>query len=104
MRAPARRLTTARLAATLRTMSLDGVVVQVISALLAVLLAIALPVGVVVGLLWLAKRHLEGRRTRVDGLLGGVARAGVTQSHLEASTPHPDDIAVPKPAHPPDRP
>ena len=85
-------------------MGLDGAVVQAIEGLLAVLLAVSLPIVIVVGLLLLAKRHLEGRRTRLDGLLGGVARAGVTQSHLEAGTPHPDDIAVPTPGVPPPSP
>jgi Flp pilus assembly protein TadB len=84
-------------------MTLVEVAVQVISGLLALLVGAALPIGIVVGLLWLSKRHLEGRRSRFDRALGGAARAGLIESHLEAGTPHPDDIAVPKPARPLDR-
>jgi len=63
----------------------------------AMLAAIAIPVLIVIGLLWLSRRRFEGRRGRGDRLLGGVARAGVQVSHVEAGTPHVDDIAVPKP-------
>ena len=85
-------------------MTLGEIVVQLISGVLALLLALVLPIGIVVGLLWLSKRHLEGRRSRYDSALGGAARAGLIGSHLEAGTPHPDDVAVPTPARPPDRP
>ena len=61
------------------------------------LAAIALPILIVVGLLWLSQRRFAGRKGRGDRLLGGVARAGVQVSHVEAGTPHVDDIAVPKP-------
>jgi hypothetical protein len=84
-------------------MRLDEMVIQVLSGLLAFLFAIVLPVGVIIGLLWLSKRHLEGRRSRYDDALTGAARAGLMRSHLEAATPHPDDVAVPTPAGPPDR-
>ncbi len=62
----------------------------------AMLAAIAAPILIVVGLLWLSQRRFAGRKGRGDRLLGGVARAGVQASHVEAGTPHVDDIAVPK--------
>lgn len=62
---------------------------------------LVVPVLLIVGvLLWLSKRHLEGRRSRLDGVLAGVARGSVMRSHLEAGTPHPDEIAVPTPGVP----
>jgi len=63
----------------------------------AMLVAIAIPVLIVVGLLWLSQRRFAGRTSRGDRLFRGVARAGVQTSHLEAATPHVDDVAVPKP-------
>ena len=57
---------------------------------------VVVPVVLIVGvLLWLSKRHLEGRRTRFDGAFTGLARGSVMRSHLEAGTPHPDEIGVP---------
>ncbi len=64
------------------------------------LLGMASPVMFFVGLIWLARRHLAGRRSRFDGLFGGIGRAGVISSHLQAGTPHPDDLAVPVPPRP----
>jgi hypothetical protein len=52
------------------------------------------------GLIWLAVRHLQGRRTRFDGLFGGIGRANAMNSHLGAGTPHPDDLAIPVPPAP----
>jgi hypothetical protein len=63
----------------------------------AMLAAIAIPVLIAIGLLWLSGRRFAGRTGRGDRLFGGVARAGVQVSHVEAATPHVDDIAVPKP-------
>ena len=56
------------------------------------------------GLLWLAYRHLAGRRGRFDGLFGGLGRGNAMNSHLQAGTPHPDDLAVPIPPRRPRRP
>jgi hypothetical protein len=64
------------------------------------LLGIASPVVFFVGLIWLARRHLAGRRSRFDGLFGGIGRAATMNSHLQAGTPHPDDLAVPVPPRP----
>jgi len=64
------------------------------------LLGIVSPVLFLVGLLWLARRHLAGRRSRFDGLFGGIGRAATMNSHLQAGTPHPDDLAVPVPSRP----
>lgn len=64
------------------------------------LLGVASPVLFFVGLIWLARRHLAGRRSRFDGLFGGIGRAGAMNSHLQAGTPHPDDLAVPVPPRP----
>lgn len=69
-----------------------------------VLLGIASPVVLFVGMIWLARRHLAGRRSRFDGLFGGIGRAAAMNSHLQAGTPDPDDLAVPvppRPGHPP---
>lgn len=63
----------------------------------ALIAALALPVAAIGTLLWLSKRRLDGRRGRLDGLLGGVARGAVMGSHLRAGSPHPDDTAVPVP-------
>jgi hypothetical protein len=64
------------------------------------LLGMASPVLLFAGLIWLARRHLAGRRGRFDGLFGGIGRAGAMSSHLQAGTPHPDDLAVPVPPRP----
>jgi hypothetical protein len=68
------------------------------------LLGLASPVLLFLGLVWLARRHLAGRRGRFDGLFGGIGRASAMNSHLQAGTPSPDDLAVPvppRPRHPP---
>ena len=77
---------------------MDPNVLQTVLSIVAMIGAFALPIMVIVGLLRLSKRRLEGRRSRLDGLFGGVARGGVMGSHLQAGTPHPDDIAVPVPS------
>ncbi len=64
------------------------------------LLGLASPVVLFLGLIWLARRHLEGRRGRLDGLFGGIGRANAMNSHLQAGTPDPDDLAVPVPPRP----
>jgi hypothetical protein len=65
-----------------------------------IMFGIASPVLFVVGLVWLGRRHLAGRRSRSDGLFGGIGRAATMNSHLQAGTPHPDDLAVPVPPRP----
>ena len=64
------------------------------------LIGIASPVLLLIGLLWLARRHLAGKRSRFDGLFGGIGRASAMNSHLQAGTSHPDDLAVPVPPRP----
>jgi hypothetical protein len=64
------------------------------------LLGIASPFLFLAGLLLLARRHLAGRRSRFDGLFAGIGRAATMNSHLQAGTPHPDDLAVPVPPRP----
>jgi hypothetical protein len=68
------------------------------------LLGIASPILFFVGMIWIARRHLAGRRSRFDGLFGGIGRAAAMNSHLQAGTPDPDALAVPvppRPRHPP---
>jgi hypothetical protein len=72
-------------------------VVGLVVSVVALLAALAVPVAVVAALLGLSRRRLAGRRGRLDGLFGGIARGEVMSSHLQAGTPHPDDIAVPAP-------
>ena len=67
-------------------------------AVLAMVVVVSLPVAVIAGLLWLAHRHLSGRRGRLDGLFTGLARGNAMSSHLRAGTPDPDELAVPLPA------
>ncbi len=62
-----------------------------------VFISFAIPVMVIVGLLWLARRRYAGRRSRLDGLFEGIGRANAINSHLNAGTPDPDDLAVPHP-------
>ena len=62
-----------------------------------VFISFAIPVMVIVGLLWLARRRYAGRRSRLDGLFEGIGRANAMNSHLNAGTPDPDDLAVPHP-------
>jgi hypothetical protein len=64
------------------------------------LLGMVSPVLLFLGLIWLARRHLTGRRSRFDGLFRGIGRAATMNSHLQAGTPHPDDLAVPVPPRP----
>jgi hypothetical protein len=66
----------------------------------ALLLAICLTLAPIVILVVLAQRHLNGRRSRFDGLFGGIGRAAAMNSHLRAGTPDPDDLAVPVPPRP----
>ena len=63
-------------------------------------LGIVAPIIFVGGLIWLGHRHLTGRRGRFDGLFGGIGRANAMNSHLQAGTPHPDDLAIPVPPPP----
>jgi hypothetical protein len=58
------------------------------------------PVVLIGGLFWVAIRHLDGKRTPFDRLGDGIGRANAMNSHLQASTPHPDDLAVPLPPPP----
>jgi hypothetical protein len=76
-----------------------GTLVQVAQVVL-LIVGLFSPVILFGGLIWLAVRHLQGRRTRFDGLFGGIGRAGAMNSHLQAATPHPDDLAVPVPPGP----
>jgi Flp pilus assembly protein TadB len=55
------------------------------------------PIVLFIGLIWVARRHLAGRRGRFDGLFEGIGRANAVNSHLQAGTPTPDDLAVPVP-------
>jgi hypothetical protein len=66
----------------------------------ATLLVIAITLAPVVALVLIARRHLAGRRSRFDGLFGGIGRANAMNSHLKAGTPAPDDLAVPIPPRP----
>jgi hypothetical protein len=82
-------------------MSADAI--AAISNLLIVVLMLAgmmSPILFFAGLIWLARRHLAGRRNRFDGLFGGIGRAATMNSHIQAGTPHPDDLAVPVPPRP----
>ena len=69
-----------------------------------ILLGLASPVVFFAGMIWLARRHLAGKRSRFDGLFGGIGRAAAMNSHLQAGTPDPDDLAVPVPPRPDHRP
>lgn len=64
------------------------------------LLGLVAPLIVLVLLLWLAVRHLQGKRSPLDGLFNGIGRANAMNSHVQAGTPHPDDLAVPVPPAP----
>ncbi len=76
--------------------ALDQVVIAGLT-VAGVLLSIAIPVACIVGLIWAAHRHLSGRRSRFDGLFTGIGRANAMNSHLQAGTPDPDELAVPLP-------
>lgn len=70
-------------------MTVEGIaVVGGVIALLGVTLVI---VGVLIAL---ANRHIAGRRTRFDGLFGGIGRAAQMNSHLRADTPSPDELGL----------
>lgn len=75
--------------------TIEGVLTGVV-----VLLVYAITLVPVVVLLVLAHRHLAGRRSRFDGLFSGIGRANAMNSHLQAGTPSPDDLAVPVPPRP----
>jgi hypothetical protein len=79
--------------------TVDGLLLSVLQ-VGALLLAIAVSVAPVVILVVLAQRHLNGRKSRLDGLFGGIGRANAMNSHLRAGTPGPDDLAVPLPPRP----
>jgi hypothetical protein len=68
-----------------------------ILAILAMLAAIAAPLLLIFALFRVANRRWSGRRGKHDRLFEGMARASTMTSHLGASTPHPDDLAVPLP-------
>jgi hypothetical protein len=75
---------------------LDPFLIDVLTAIGVVLLA-GIPLAIAAGMLWLARRHLSGRRGRFDGLFSGIGRANAMNSHLQAGTPDPDELAVPLP-------
>jgi hypothetical protein len=79
---------------------LDPLVVSLLTAL-GVILAVSVPLALIGGLLWVARRRLSGRRSRLDGLFTGAARANAMNSHLQAATPDPDALAHPLPARGP---
>ncbi|HEY4752613.1 MAG TPA: hypothetical protein VIH37_04960 [Candidatus Limnocylindrales bacterium] len=76
-------------------MTLEGVAVVLGTAVLVAI--VLLPVFVLVVV---ANRHLAGRRSRFDGLFGGIGRAAQMSSHLQAGTPSPDELGVPVPPRP----
>lgn len=76
-------------------MTLEGIVVAVVGVLF--IGAALLPVAVLVVL---ANRHLAGRRSRLDGLFGGIGRAAQVNSHLRAGTPPPDELGLNLPPRP----
>ncbi len=76
-------------------MSLEGIAVAVGSVLF-----VGVALLPVVVLVILANRHLAGRKSRLDGLFGGIGRAAQVNSHLRAATPHPDDLGLNVPARP----
>ncbi len=76
-----------------------GSLVQVAQVLL-IVVGLLSPIILFGLLIWLAVRHLQGKRTRFDGLFGGIGRASAMNSHLGAGTPHPDDLSVPVPPPP----
>ena len=76
-------------------MTLDGIGIAAGVVLFAALAL--LPVAVLV---ILANRHLAGRKSRFDGLFGGIGRAAQQSSHLQAGTPGPDDLGIPVPPRP----
>jgi hypothetical protein len=76
-----------------------GSLVQVAQVLL-IVVGLLSPIILFGLLIWLAVRHLKGGRTPLDGLFNGIGRAGAMSSHLNAGTPHPDDLAVPVPPPP----
>ena len=80
-------------------MTLDGLLLGVLQ-LGALVLVVGLTLAPVVILLILAQRHLNGRKSRLDGLFGGIGRANAMNSHLRAGTADPDDLAVPVPPRP----
>ncbi len=66
---------------------------------IAVMIAFVLaPIALIVGLLWVARIHGQGRRTRFDGLFTGMARANRTRNEL-TGIPSPDP-QVPEPPGP----
>ena len=76
-------------------MTAEGILTAV--AVVAVFAMTLVPVAV---LFLLANRHLAGRRSRLDGLFTGMGRANAMNSHLQAGTSSPDDLAVPVPPRP----
>ncbi len=76
-------------------MTLEGVVIA--AGVIAFFVIALLPVGVLV---LLANRHLAGRKSRLDGLFGGIGRAAQVNSHLQAGTPAPDDLGLHLPPRP----
>jgi hypothetical protein len=64
------------------------------------LLAVAAPIAAIVGIFWVTHRRVVGQHSRFDGLFSGIGRANAMNSHLEAGTPDPDELAVPVPPRP----
>jgi hypothetical protein len=76
-------------------MTLEGIVTAagVVLFFVIALLPVAL-------LVLLANRHLAGRKSRLDGLFGGIGRAAQANSHLRGGTPFPDDLGLHVPLRP----
>ncbi len=76
-------------------MTLEGLAIG--AATLVVVALVLLPVVVLVVL---ANRPLAGRRSRSDGRAGGLGRAAQVNAHLQAGTPHPDELGLRVPPPP----
>jgi hypothetical protein len=76
--------------------------VEALGSVLETVVAIALMVGFIVapfallaGLLFVARRRLQGRRGKLDGLFSGMARANAAQQELVAGIPPAPDLPEP---------
>jgi hypothetical protein len=80
-----------------------GVAIDVIGAASGVLiivglvLALAAPILLAIVLFRLGTRRFSGRRGRHDALFDAMGKASAMNSHLQAGTPDPEDLAVPSP-------
>jgi hypothetical protein len=76
-----------------------GAVLSVLGFLALMAAFLFAPIAMIIGLFWAARRRLQGRHSRFDGLFSGMARANQARNELAAGIPKSEgpDLVAPTP-------